>query len=71
MPGNYCNGQVNELIPSIQLICVLGRDNVEWDEEQEKYALSQVERHASSPVPEELRGKGLHNGDLATSFSIL
>lgn len=32
------------------------RDNVEWDEEQEKHALSQIERQTSSPVPEELRG---------------
>ncbi|KAI9281381.1 S-adenosyl-L-methionine-dependent methyltransferase [Umbelopsis sp. AD052] len=30
-------------------------DNVEWDEEQEKHALSQIERQSSSPVPEELR----------------
>jgi hypothetical protein len=38
------------------------RDNVEWDEEQEKHALSQIERQSSSPVPEELRGKYKNDG---------
>lgn len=30
---------------------------MEWDEEQEQYARSQVEKHRNSPVPEEEQGK--------------
>jgi hypothetical protein len=56
MPGTYPHTiDANASATSLTTMC--DRDNVEWDEEQEKYALAQVERHASSPVPEEMRGK--------------
>ncbi|CAO3641584.1 unnamed protein product [Cunninghamella blakesleeana] len=32
-------------------------DHVEWDEEQENYAQSQIQKHINSPVPEEEQGQ--------------
>jgi hypothetical protein len=41
----------------VALTIVYFRDHVEWDQEQEQYAQSQIEKHLNSPVPAEEQGK--------------
>lgn len=46
-----CSGDLKLCLSPIS-----ARDNVDWDEDQEKLALETVAKQAASPVPEILKG---------------